>query len=146
MLASALCDVSRRPLRWRDDDQTEPTMATAHLSPTPEQMAAILALDVEGPVVMVNLLRFKPQGGAETYARYGEQAAPFLQRFGAKIRFAGLGRATVIGGESWDEVVLVEYPSKQAFLDMVRAPGYPSDVRASALLDSRLYCTTEGLS
>jgi len=120
-------------------------MTTAHLSPTAEQRNAIIALDVDGPLVMINLLRFKPDGGAETYARYGQLAAPFLARVGAKIRYAGRGRATFIGGETWDEVVLVEYPSKQAFLDMVGAPGYPSDVRAAALLDSRLYCTTEGL-
>jgi hypothetical protein len=51
--------------------------------------------------------------------------------------------ATFIGGDEWDEALLVEYPSKQAFLDMTSAPDYPADIREDALTDSRLYCTVE---
>jgi hypothetical protein len=49
--------------------------------------------------------------------------------------------ATVIGGEDWDRMILVEYPSKQAFLEMSGNADYPSEIRANALLDSRLICT-----
>jgi len=95
------------------------------------------------PIVMLNLLRFNPDGGAETYARYAEAAAPFLAKSGASLRYVGDVATTLIGGERWDEIVLVEYPSPQAFFDMVGDPAYPSRIRASALLDSRLYCTQE---
>ena len=90
---------------------------------------------------MVNLLRFAPDGGAEQYASYGGQARPFLQAAGATVRYLGVGVATAIGPEAWDEVILVEYPSVQAFFDMVTADGYPSSVRSGALADSRLYAT-----
>jgi hypothetical protein len=49
----------------------------------------------------------------------------------------------VIGPDDWDEVVLVEYPSIRAFFEMTGHPDYPSDLRAAALADSRLYCTQE---
>jgi uncharacterized protein (DUF1330 family) len=119
-------------------------VSQTYLSPTPEQIQTIRDMPLEGPVIMLNLLRFKPDGGAEEYARYGEKAAPFLEKAGASIRYLGRSVATVIGGEEWDEVILVEYPSKQAFLEMTGNPDYPGDVRSGALLDSRLYCTQSG--
>ena len=118
-------------------------MAETYINPSRAQLEALQKLDVEGPLVMVNLLRFKPDGGAETYARYGEQAAPFLAKAGAKVRYLGRVAATVIGGEEWDEVILVEYPSKAAFFAMTGNPDYPGGLRTDALLDSRLYCTQE---
>jgi hypothetical protein len=68
---------------------------------------------------------------------------PFLARAGATVRYLGAGAATVIGPDRWDEVVLVEYPTVQAFFEMTGDPDYPSDVRAGALADSRLYCTQQ---
>lgn len=118
-------------------------MPETYINPSRAQLEALLQLDLDGPLVMVNLLKFKPDGGAEAYARYAEQAAPFLAKTGAKVRYLGRVAATVIGGEEWDEVILVEYPSKAAFFEMTQNPDYPGGVRAGALLDSRLYCTRE---
>ena len=118
-------------------------MSETYIHPSQEQIAAIRGMDLDGPLVMLNLLRFAPNGGAEAYARYGAAAAPFLQRCGANVRYAGNVAATVIGGDDWDEIILVEYPSIQAFLDMTGDPEYPSQMRADALADSRLYCTQE---
>ena len=78
----------------------------------------------DGPVVMLNLLDFKPGGGAERYAEYGEAVAPLLERAGARILNAGIGSGALIGPSKWDLVVLVEYPTRQAFLDMVTSPEY----------------------
>jgi uncharacterized protein (DUF1330 family) len=53
----------------------------------------------------------------------------------------------VIGGESddWDAVILVEYPSRAAFLDMTSSSDYRevSKDRSGALIDSRLIAMTE---
>jgi uncharacterized protein (DUF1330 family) len=116
------------------------------LHPDPEQIAKLRDLDWAGPIVMLNLLRFEPGGGAEEYGRYGEAARPYLERAGARIRYLGRVAATVIGGEPWDEIIVVEYPSKRAFLEMIADPGYleASRHRTASLVDSRLYCTTEG--
>lgn len=120
-------------------------MTETYINPKREQIEQLLATDIDGPLVMVNLLRFAPDGGEEAYRSYGAAATPFLEKYGATIRFFGAGAATVIGGdEDWDEVILVEYPSKQAFIDMTSDPDYPSELRSGALADSRLYCTIEG--
>jgi uncharacterized protein (DUF1330 family) len=116
-------------------------MIDSYINPSPEQIAALRLLELDGPVVMLNLLRFRPGGGAEDYARYGAAALPFLTKAGATVRYLGDGAATVIGPDAWDEVVLVEYPTVQAFFEMTGDPDYPSDLRTGALADSRLYCT-----
>lgn len=78
----------------------------------------------DGPVVMLNLLDFKPDGGAERYAEYGVAVEPLLDRARGKIVFAGNATGALIGPSGWDLVVLVEYPSRQAFLDMITSPEY----------------------
>lgn len=43
-------------------------------------------------------------------------------------------------GEQWDELLLVRYPSKEAFLSMIGDPEYQAATvhRTAALADSRL--------
>ena len=103
-------------------------------------------MNVYGPVIMLNLLRFSDDDGEPQHRRYGAAATPFLAEAGATIRYLRDVDATVIGGETWDEMVLVEYPSLQAFFEMTSNPAYPSDIRSGALADSRLYCTQEGVA
>jgi len=110
------------------------------IDPSGAQIRALAESDIDGPIVMLNLLRFAPDDGAERYARYMEAATPHLERVGGKLWFLGNAVATVIGTEEWDEVLLVEYPSREAFLEMIADPDYPSDLRAAALVDSRLIC------
>jgi uncharacterized protein (DUF1330 family) len=97
------------------------------LEPTPEQVAALTARPADAPVVMVNLLKFKATGGVESYARYAREVAPHLERAGGTVRYVGAAPAFVIGdGERpwWDAIIVVEYPTPQAFIDMVTNPEY----------------------
>jgi uncharacterized protein (DUF1330 family) len=97
------------------------------LEPTAEQFAALAARPADAPVVMVNLLKFKPEGGLESYLQYGQEVVPHLQRVGATLRYAGGAPSVVIGeGERpwWDVILIVEYPTPQAFLDMVTTQEY----------------------
>ena len=97
------------------------------LEPTAEQFAALAARPADAPVVMVNLLEFKTPGGLDSYLRYGQEVAPHLQRVGATVRYAGTAPAFVIGdGEKpwWDAILIVEYPTPQAFIDMVTTAEY----------------------
>lgn len=76
---------------------------------------------------MVNLLTFKQPGGLERYLQYGQEVAPHLQRVGGKVRFSGAAPTVVIGdGERpwWDAILVVEYPSPAAFIDMVTNEDY----------------------
>jgi len=109
---------------------------------TEEQTRAFMDLDIEGPVHMLNLLRFKAEGGREKYREYAKHNAPLLAKVGGKAISRSEARATLIGGEDWDAVLIVEYPSRKAFLDMVLSDDFKEakHLRQQALEDSRLIC------
>jgi uncharacterized protein (DUF1330 family) len=120
------------------------------ITPTPAQLEQLIAADFDGPLIMLNLLRFKDRAdgidagvsGAEAYRRYGEATAPFLQRVGGRLLLAVEARQVVIGPEAleWDMALMVEYPSREKFLEMASDPDYLAihEYRAAALSDSRL--------
>jgi uncharacterized protein (DUF1330 family) len=107
-----------------------------------EGFAAFAGRAADGkPLVMLNLLAFKPGGGRQRYEEYGEAVAPLLEKAGGRIAFAGEPAAALIGGDSWDLVVLVEYPTRQAFLDMIGSAGYQAagHLRTEALTRGELH-------
>jgi uncharacterized protein (DUF1330 family) len=117
------------------------------LETTPEQAAALAARPADAPVVMVNLLKFNTSGGLEAYLQYGREVAPHLERVGAAVRYAGTAPAFIIGeGERpwWDAILIVEYPTPQAFIDMVTTPEYAKvhEHRAAALERGDLIATS----
>ncbi|MDQ7995782.1 MAG: DUF1330 domain-containing protein [Luteibacter sp.] len=89
-------------------------------------LEAFFAENDESPVVMLNLIRFEPEGGRERYLDYLGMAKPILARFGAKIVFGGDGLSVLSEGrtQGWDAVVLVQYPRRSAFQTMVADPDY----------------------
>jgi uncharacterized protein (DUF1330 family) len=105
-----------------------------------DQLAAFAGRASDGPVYMLNLLEFAPDGGAERYAEYGTAVAPILEGIGGTPVFAGRPAESLIGEGSWDLMVLVEYPTRQAFLDMVSSPAYQeiAHLRTEALSRSEL--------
>jgi uncharacterized protein (DUF1330 family) len=122
------------------------------IEPSQAQSERLAASENSEPVVMVNLLRFKPRAdgtdeqdgitGTEAYGRYGAAVAPFLKRVGGRVLFAAEPQESVIGPEhgEWDLVLAVEYPSRSAFIAMTTDPEYLAihAHRAAALADSRL--------
>lgn len=92
--------------------------------PKPEAVQTLTKSTELGKVVMLNLLKFKPAGGAASYAEYARRVTPILERIGAKIIFAGPVTSTVIGDQSWDSILLVEYPSRKVFVDMATSAEY----------------------
>jgi uncharacterized protein (DUF1330 family) len=108
--------------------------------PNENAFAAFSQRAGEGPVFMLNLLEFRPDGGAERYAEYGEAVAPLLARVGGKPIFAGRTAESLIGEGEWDLMVLVSYPTRQAFLDMTSSPDYQGieHLRTEALVRSEL--------
>lgn len=95
----------------------------------------------EAPVVMLNLLAFKPEGGRERYEEYGVAVAPLLERVGGRVVFMGAAASPLLGDGSWDMVILVEYPSRQAFLDMTGSTEYLAiaHLRTEALSKGELH-------
>ncbi len=95
--------------------------------PTREQITALAARPADEPVVMINLLKFRADGGRQSYQRYMHEVTPHLQRVGGTVRYVGDSPAFVIGDDEkprWDAILVVEYPSPSAFLDMVTNEDY----------------------
>jgi uncharacterized protein (DUF1330 family) len=116
------------------------------IDPTGRQIKALVTSDLAGPIVMLNLLRFKPDGGRALYDDYLATTAPFLSQVGGNVIFHGEARSVVIGEDGeWDSVLVVRYPSKEAFLEMLRIPEYHEGtaLRTSALVDARLVACEE---
>ena len=112
-----------------------------------EQLTALSARAADAPVVMVNLLQFRKPGGLERYLQYGREVAPHLNRVGATIRYGGTAPAVVIGdGERpwWDAILIVEYPTPDAFIDMVTTEEYAKvhEHRAAAIDRGDLIATS----
>jgi uncharacterized protein (DUF1330 family) len=101
---------------------------------------------------MLNLLRYRELAaegfgvdglsGRDAYGEYGRLFAGLHPRFGGEPIWMGKTHTTVIGleNEQWDICILVRYPSRQHFLDMVHDSEYQkiSPIREAALAESRL--------
>lgn len=112
---------------------------------------ALLADDPGGPVVMLNLLRFRPDGGRESYQRCAEALRAELNpRYGLQVVYLGTGAPALVAedGQAWDMVVLVRYPDRRTFAAMVRDPEYQAitHLRTEALLESVLQPTTPAVA
>jgi uncharacterized protein (DUF1330 family) len=93
------------------------------LYPTPEQIENLLADPADTPVVMLNLLRFKP-GGEADYLRYAVAMRRLVEARGGRFLWSGRVTGQVIGdgGELFHVVGLVEYPSRKAFVEIATSP------------------------
>ena len=99
----------------------------------------------EGPVVMLNLLKFKADGGLASYAQYTKKVAPFLSGVGAEMIYLGKAKELLQGSETWDAVMLVRYPNRKALLEMSNNPGFQEihKYREEGLERAVLYATDE---
>ena len=130
-------------------------MSTPTIDPTAEQIAELASSSAAGPIAMLNLLRFRDQAlepdshlsGAEAYGIYSQEVGPFLEAAGGRVLSAVHCKQSVIGPAEveWHMAIVVEYPSRQAFIGMVRDPAYQAITvhRTAALSDSRLVLSTK---
>ena len=104
---------------------------------------------------MLNLLKFKDVAdtggrGVESYNRYGDTVSRMVEERGGKILWSGRVDQVLIGDEAangWDAIALVQYPSRQAFLDMVSGSSYQGahEHREGGLADTVLLaCVPRG--
>ncbi len=130
--------------------------------PEPEQIQALAERGPEGPIVMVNLLKYRARAayaadrpdakqnlsGQEAYRRYGAVALKTLTEAGGSIVWGGAQSLVFIGGrdQEWDEVICVRYPSRHAFLGMVSRADYLAATyhRDAGLERTALLCCSAG--
>jgi hypothetical protein len=132
-------------------------MITTYLEPSQDSGRALVMRRISGPIVMLNLLRFRevadystlpelrpnqPISGAAAFQRYIEHTLPFLRESGGEILFLGTGGPFLIGPERehWDFAMLVRQRNVGAFLAFASHAGYLAGLghRTAALEDSRL--------
>ncbi|HEB89979.1 MAG TPA: DUF1330 domain-containing protein [Deltaproteobacteria bacterium] len=91
-------------------------------------------------IYMLNVLWFKPDGGAGKYAEYATAAAPFVQALGGRMIDGFIPEQSLIGEWEPDLFFIVEWPSLEAFLQLPLDPGYQAiaHLREEALRDSLL--------
>ena len=137
----------------------------SYIEPSQAAAEALLQRNIQGPIVMLNLLRFKQQAdysqhpelappsaisGHEAYLKYMECAAPFLSETGGEVLFFGKGGSCFIGPEDeyWDIVMMVKQNSVQDFFAFATNHGYQAILghRTAALADSRLLPMTTTLA
>jgi uncharacterized protein (DUF1330 family) len=114
------------------------------VNPTGRDLKRFLDEDTGGPVVMLNLLKLKP-GGRRSYATYAEKIQPCLGEVGAEVLYIGDCSTTLVAPQThdWDVVLLVRYPSRDAFSRMVANPEYQriTGLRTEALSNAVLQAT-----
>ncbi len=127
-----------------------------HIDPTEEAAVALVRRRPQGPLVMVNLLRFRARAdyahapelgqpgrsGRAAYGLYEAAIRPLLEASGGEVLFEGTGGAWFIGpeGERWDRVLMVRQASLEAFFAFAQLPEAQAAAahRRAALEDSRL--------
>lgn len=109
-------------------------------------LAEMRAVDHDGPIVMLNLLKFH-EGGYDEYLEYASVVVPIIERLGGRILFMSdiSAKAHPDDAPDWDHLVLVRYPSVEAFETMVNDPEYRAAHvhRAAAVERALLRMTTE---
>jgi len=96
------------------------------IRPNQQQFIELVNSTDEGPVVMLNLLKFKAGGGASSYGQYGDAVVKMIEATGGEVLWLGRADQVLIGdpAETWDSVVLVQYPNRQAFVEMTSTREY----------------------
>lgn len=128
-----------------------------YLDPSEENARRLFTRRIDGPLTMLNLLRFReeadysatpalappaPVSGQEAYDAYVRHTLPFLAASGGSVTFFATGGHVFVGpdDERWDLVMLIRQASLQAFLAFATDEGYLAGIghRTAALEDSRL--------
>ena len=126
--------------------------------PNKEQIKGFMEPVSEGPICMVNLLKFKEKAeyedgrdtdltGREAYALYEEGVKKLLQEIGGGIGFEGDVERLALGEveELWDVVGLAVWPSRGVMFEVMQSPDMQAiSVHRSAGLAGQLNLETTG--
>ena len=100
----------------------------------------------KGPIVMLNLYRFKtPEDHERFRGSMSTLAGPEMDRLGVEIVYSGSVMGEFVADEKWDVIALVRYPNFQVFIDLFADDAAGNEVevlRRSALMESRFMVTT----
>ncbi len=134
---------------------------TNEVMPTSEdRVKEMLEPGPDGPIHMVNLLKFKDRAeyedgreteltGYEAYQIYGRGVSELLPQYGGSILFVADVTFLALGQveELWDEVAIASYPNRRALFDMSTSDEWRAlSVHRTAGLAGQLNIETVGRS
>lgn len=119
-------------------------MTGPELTPSAEEVEALRNRVGAGPVVVLNLLKFRQPQGREAFAEYGALSGPLVARQGGELFYLADAGPSV-AGDSWDQVIMVRFPDIDAFIGLVADPEYQRRVPAlrEAALERTLWMVTQ---
>lgn len=107
-----------------DNPQMPDSSQKLELSPELLKFMEQLLKEHDGPVTMLNLLKFKPDG-KQSYYQYGQQFIEVAKKRGGDAKIVGNVVAAADGETSgWDEIAIVHYASIKHFCDMLAGADY----------------------
>ncbi len=128
-----------------------------YLDPTDESVRALIDRGIDGPLVMLNLLRLRsvadygdvpelapptPISGRAAYEHYIAHTRPFLEATGGSLVMVAEGGQFFVGpqAERWDLALLVRQNSLGDFFSFASNPAYLAGIghRTAAVEETRL--------
>jgi len=109
---------------------------------------AVQPLDLDsGPVVMLNLLKFKPGDSLATYLEYIRRVTSECADSGIELIYAGKLKERIQGEiGDWDVMLVVRYPSRRHCYEMFRSAKYQAlNHLAAEALQKRVLWASEPL-
>ena len=92
----------------------------------------IAASPADGPVLMLNMNRYRPEAGypdGKPYQDYITGLSPFLLGAGGQLLFRTPVYGQAVGNQPVDELIFCWYPRHRAFTDLYLAPGAEENFR-----------------
>ena len=83
-------------------------------------------------IFVLNLLRFKPDGGREEYQKYGRVVGPMIRERGGNPALILNAQLPLVSEETWEDLYLVRYPSLDALRGMVATEDLAESQRGPA--------------
>lgn len=107
------------------------------VTPTDAQVQGFLEPGHDGPIYMLNLLKFRDRAayedgreshltGEQAYRIYGQEVAKLLVEVGGAPMFSASVERLMLGEveELWDSAAIAMYPSRQAMFRMINMSEY----------------------
>lgn len=130
------------------------------LYPNEEQIKGLLEAGPEGPIAMLNLLKFKPRAeyedgrettltGREACELYEDGVGKILGEIGGYLGFTSDVERLMLGEveELWDAVAIAVWPSRQAMFEVLQSESFQAiSVHRAAGLAGQLNIETSSLA
>lgn len=98
------------------------------VNPSEASLEQLSRLADDSPIIMLNMLRFRPRGDSTIYSMYGREAAPEVEKVGSFVAYFGTVITSLdptLGFDtSWDALVMPVYHRRASYLELQNSSAY----------------------